>query len=145
VAQAASFEDRVAELKKVVADVQELPAIYVQVSETHLRQVVPDPACETEIQKLLEAVGFRVVKDRAEAKFAITGEAFSQFASRRGNLVSCRARAEIKIENVATNQLVRPDRRTVGAIDLAEEVAGKSALQKAGLELADTFIRNLPR
>jgi hypothetical protein len=145
VAKAMSFEDRVAGLKQAVADVKELPAIYVQVSETHLRQQVPDPACETELQKLLQAVGFPVVKNRSEAKYSITGEAFSQFATRRGNLVCCRARAEIKIEEVATNKLVRPDRRTVGAIDLAEEVAGKAALQKAGLELADAFIRNLPR
>ncbi len=144
-AKVATFEERVAGLKQALAGTKDLPAVYVQVSETHLRRQVPDPACETELQKLLQAAGFPVVKNRAESKFAITGEAFSQFGSRQGNLVSCRARAEIKIEDVATNKLVRSDRRTVGMIDLAEETAGKAALQKAGLELAEAFARNLPR
>jgi hypothetical protein len=117
-----------------------LPKIYVHVTEQHLRQTVPDPACETEIQKVLEACGFTVVQNAADADISITGEAFSQLATRRANLVACRARAEIKITNVKDNKLIRADRITVGAVDLAEEVAGKAALQKAGLKLVDAFI-----
>jgi len=122
-----------------------LPKIYVHVTEQHLRLAVPDPACETEIQKVLEACGFTVVENDADADISITGEAFSQLASRRGNLVACRARAEIKITNEKTKQLIRADRTTVGAVDLAEEVAGKAALQKTGLRLVDSFITQLKR
>ncbi len=135
---AESFEEIVARLKQGLKP--ELPKVYVHVTEEHLRVAVPDPACETEIQKLLEACGFDIVKDAASADISITGEAFSQLGSRRGNLVACRARAEIKITSVKANKLLRSDRITVGAVDLAEEVAGKSALQKAGLRLAETFI-----
>lgn len=135
---AETYEQRIARLKKGLPS--PLPKIYVHVTEQHLRLAVPDPACETEIQKVLEACGFQIVLNAADADISIIGEAFSQLASRRGNLVACRARAEIKITNVKENKLIRADRITVGAVDLAEEVAGKAALQKAGLKLVDAFI-----
>lgn len=135
---AETYEQMITRLKTGLKE--PLPKIYVHVTEQHLRIAVPDPACETEIQKVLEACGFTVVLNAADADISITGEAFSQLATRRGNLVACRARAEIKITNVKDNKLIRADRITVGAVDLAEEVAGKAALQKAGLKLVDAFI-----
>ncbi len=133
-----TYGQMIARLKKDLPT--PLPKIYIHVTEQHLRQTIPDPACETEIQRILKDCGFTVVENAEDAGISITGEAFSQFAARRGNLVACRARAEIKIRDLKTNQLIRPDRITVGAVDLAEETAGKSALQKAGLKLADTFV-----
>lgn len=138
-----TYEQRIARLKKTLPDT--LPKVYVKVSEQHLKQAVPDPACETEIQKVLEACGFTVVENTADADITITGEAFSQLATRRNNLVACRARAEIKITDNKNKQLIRADRITVGAVDLAEEVAGKAALQKAGLLLVDSFVTKLQK
>lgn len=139
--KAETSTQRITRLKKGLKT--PLPKVFVNIPEQHLRLAVPDPACETEIQKLLEACGFTVVTNASDADISITGEAFSQLASRRGNLVACRARAEIKITNVKDNKLIRADRITVGAVDLAEEIAGKAALQKAGLILADSFISQL--
>lgn len=138
-----TFEQMIARLKKDLPP--PLPKIHVHITEQHLRQAVPDPACETEFQKILEACGFAIVENASDADISITGEAFSQFAARRGNLTACRARAEIKIHDVKNNKLIRADRITLGAVDLAEEVAGKSALQKAGLKLANTFITKLKK
>jgi len=138
--RAESFDQLAARLKKNLKP--PLPKVYVHIAERHIRRPIPDPACETEFKKLLEACGFPVVEDAADADISITGEAFSQFAARRGNLVACRARAEINITDAKSNKLIRPDRITVGAVDLAEETAAKSALQKAGLELAKAFVSN---
>ena len=135
---AESFEQMIERLKKGIE--APLPSVYVHVTEEHLRRAVPDPACETEIQKVLEACGFPLAKKAADADLSITGEAFSQLGTRRATLVSCRARAEIKIEDAKTGKLIRADRVTVGAVDLAEEVAGKAALQEAGLKLAESFV-----
>jgi len=136
--KAESFEEMIARLKKSLKP--PLPKIYVHVTEQHLRRAVPDPACETEIQKILEACGFPLAESAAEADISITGEAFSQAAARRGNLVACRARAEVKITDAKSNKLIRPERVTIGAVDLAEEVAGKAALQKAGKQIAESFV-----
>lgn len=139
--KAETYEQMITRLKTGLST--PLPKVHVHVTEQHLRQAVPDPACETEMQKVLEACGFTVVQNASEADISITGEAFSQLATRRANLVACRARAEIKITNVKEGKLIRADRITVGAVDLAEEVAGKAALQKAGLKLVDSFITKL--
>lgn len=141
--KAETYKQIIARLKKDLK--APLPKIYVHVTEQHLRQAVPDPACETEIQRVLQDCGFTVVENVADADISITGEAFSQFAARRGNLVACRARAEIKINDLKNKKLIRSDRITVGAVDLAEEAAGKAALQKAGLKLADTFVTQLKK
>jgi len=141
--KAESFEQIIARLKKGLAT--PLPSIYVHIPEQHLRQIVPDPACETEIQKILEACGFTVLEDASKADISIIGEAFSQLASRRETLVACRGRVEIKVYDNKSKKLLRSDRITVGAVDLAEEVAGKAALQKAGLKLVDSFITHLKK
>jgi hypothetical protein len=133
-----SYEQMIARLKKGLPE--KLPKIYVHITEQHLRRAVPDPACETEIQKILGDCGFPLAETPDQADISITGEAFSQAATRRGNLVACRARAEIKITDTKSGKHLRPDRITTGAVDLAEEVAGKSALQKAGRILAQSFV-----
>jgi len=142
-AKTETYKQMIARLKKNLK--APLPKVYIHITEEHLRRAVPDPACETEIQKILEACGLTVVENATDADISITGEAFSQLAARRGNLVACRARAEIKITDVKNNKLIRADRITVGAVDLAEEVAGKAALQKAGLKLVDTFVAHLKK
>lgn len=140
VTKAESWEEMINRLKQDLK--ADLPKVYVKVSEQHLRQAVPDPACETEIQKVLGGCGFTIVENESDADVSITGEAFSQLATRKGNLVACRARAEIKIKGQSAEQPVKADRITVGAVDLTEEVAGKSALQKAGLKLAQDFVES---
>jgi TolB-like protein len=130
-----------------------------------------DPAVETEIKKLLTECGFTVqdVAENESTEFAhgwaakdvdswprglekvdalVAGEAFSEFAARIGNIVSCSARAEINLVNHKDGKIVVADRVTTRTADLSENIAGKKALQKAGRELGirilEHFAETLP-
>ncbi len=149
----------VAKLKKI----KEKPTFAVVIREEHMggprRLVQPvDPAVETEIKKMLLEAGFTLkdVKENELAEWAkeygdkgkdgwprnldgvdliVTGEAFSTFSSRIRSLVSCTARAEINVISRKEGRIVHVERTTTRAIDLAEHISGKTALQKAGYEM----------
>lgn len=141
----AKIEDpsaRIDRLKKLVAG-KNLPSVTVQITEQHINRVVIDPAAQTEMKLILQQIGFEVIDPASSNKqsdVVITGEAFSELAGRRGNLISCRARVEIKAANPATGKLLLADRQTDVAVDLAENVAGKTALENAALKLLDRII-----
>jgi hypothetical protein len=145
-----------------------LPQIAVVIPEAHRTARVLDPAVETEIKKSLVSCGITVVdtgdnaladwarqmvkadKDKPawppaldQADYVIVGEAFSEFALRTGDLVSCAARAEINLIDRKTGRIVLADRETQRAVDLAEAIAGKTALQKAGHKLAVRVLAKL--
>jgi TolB-like protein len=141
---------------------RKLPKVAVIITEEHHAQRVArptvDPAVETEVKLLLRKCGFDVrdVEQNDLADWAklmskndvnawprglrdvdvvITGEAFSEFAARIGNLVSCLARAEVNVISRSDGKIVIADRQTTRAVDLAENIAGKKALEKAGRAL----------
>ena len=76
------------------------------------------------------------------SRTAALPEAFSEFGIRKGNLVSCKARVEIKAIEKATGKVLAVDRQTSVAVDLSQQMAAKAALQYAAAELAE---RVLPR
>ena len=143
VAKAQSREDRVAKLKKELEG-KKLPVVSVKIAEQHFGQHVIDPAAQTELSLILEQCGFALADDHSTNRptFEITGEAFSEFGMRKGNLQSCRARIEIKARDVATGNVISVDRQTSVAVDIAEHVAAKTALQNGADELA---VRLLPK
>jgi len=141
IAKAEDPAERLERLKKLVAGKQ-LPSVSVQVAEKHVNHAVIDPAVQTEMKLVLQQIGFEVL-DAASGKqpaIAISGEAFSEMAGRRGNLVSCRSRVEIKVLQTAAGKLVLADRQTDVAVDLAEDVAGKAALENAAVRLLDRIV-----
>ncbi|MEY2466690.1 MAG: hypothetical protein QOD03_1211, partial [Verrucomicrobiota bacterium] len=69
--------------------------------------------------------------------------AFSEFGMRKGNLQSCRARIEIKAREVESGKILAVDRQTSVAIDLAEHIAAKTALQNGAGELAERLLPKL--
>jgi hypothetical protein len=77
----------------------------------------------------------------------LVGEAFSELGMRKGNLISCKARVELKAIQKSTGKILAIDRQTSVAVDLSEQIAAKSALQKAAQVLAprflDTMIKNI--
>ena len=85
------------------------------------------------------AVGF------AKASPKISGEGFSEFAVRRGNLVSVKARLEVTATDPDTDKLLATDRQVTVEVDLTEQIAGKNALQKAALEIAQRLLPKLVR
>ena len=71
------------------------------------------------------------------------GEGFSEFAMRHGNLVSVKARLEVKAVDRQTDKVIAMDRQTAVVVDLTEQIAGKSALQKAAAEIAERLLPKL--
>lgn len=142
VAKVETMDARIERLKALVAG-KTLPPVSVAIVEQHLARPVIDPAAQTELMILLQAVGFEVVPaneigTRTDVT-TITGEAFSELGMRRGNLVSCRARIEVILKD-ASGKFIATDRQMDVAIDIAEHVAGKKALEHAALKLADRLV-----
>jgi hypothetical protein len=133
-------EEVVAKIKKAI-NKEKLPKISVHISERHFGQAVIDPAAATEMGKLLQECGFTLVDDASKEKadIDIAGEAFSAYGLRKGNLISCRSRIEIKARK-ADGDIVSVDRQTSVALDIAEQAAAKSALQNAAVELAERLL-----
>ncbi len=143
VAKPRSAEDRIAALKKRLGDAKR-PVVFVIVTERHVGQAVIDPAAETEITLLATKTGFKVIDpeegDKKDADVLITGEGFSEFAVRLGNLVSVKARLEVKAVDPENGKVLAIDRQTTVAVDLTEQLAGKAALQEAAAKIAERML-----
>jgi len=150
--------DPLPELKKRLAAVTR-PKVAVLIPEEHIvprPAQPPDPAVETEIKRLLLECGFevrdvgtnqladatRVLEDGGAwprsldgVDVVIIGEAFSEPGGRIGNLQCCVARAEINVIRRDSGKIERADRTRERGVDLAQQVAGKQALQAAGRTL----------
>ncbi|MEI6074385.1 MAG: CsgG/HfaB family protein [Verrucomicrobiota bacterium] len=144
VAKVATHEDRVARIKKALGD-KTRPLVSVKIAEQHFGQHVIDPAAETELSLFLQECGFKLVDEHStnRAAIAITGEALSEYGMRKGNLQTCRARIEIKARDVASGNIIAVDRQTSVAVDVAEHIAAKTALQNGAAELAERLIPKL--
>jgi TolB-like protein len=144
VAKVESHEDRVAKIKSELGD-KKLPVVLVKINEQHFGQFVIDPAAQTELSRILQQCGFMVVDNVSTNKpdVEITGEAFSEFGMQKGNLKSCRARIEIKARDVASGNIISEDRQTSVAVDLAEHIAAKTALQNGADEMAERLLPKL--
>lgn len=121
------------------------PVVSVHVPEQHFGRPVIDPAAETELALILNQCGFALVdrKSGARPDFALEGEAFSERGMQKGNLVSCKARLELKLRNLATGEVLAVDRQVSIGIDLSEHIAAKAALQNAAAEMAERIIARL--
>jgi hypothetical protein len=137
VAKVESREDRIARIKKTLKQ-DKLPAVSVKIGERHFGQPVVDPAAETELGLILKECGFTLVDDKSPQKpdIEITGDAFSALGLRKGNLISCKARVELKAQK-RTGEILAVDRQTSVAVDITEQTAAKTALQQAAAELAE--------
>lgn len=144
IANPPSKADRAARLKQKFAG-RTLPSVTISIPEQHFGSPVVDPAAETEIGLILNEAGFLVFtgESAAKADYRISGEAFSETGIRRGSLVSCRARVEVKAVSRDGGRAVLVDRQVTVAVDTAEHVAAKNALQQAGEVLAERIAEAL--
>ena len=145
VAKVVTREERIAKIKKAIKS-DKLPSVSVKIAERHFGGPVIDPAAETELGLMLQECGFKLVDDKSsdKADVEISGEAFSAFGLRKGNLISCKARVELKARK-ANGDIIAVDRQTSVAVDVAEQTAAKTALQNAAMELAERLAVKLAR
>jgi Curli production assembly/transport component CsgG len=143
VAKVETREERVEKIKKQIKS-DKLPTVSVKIGERHFGQPVIDPAAETELGKILQECGFKLVDDHSTTapQVEITGDAFSAFGLRKGNLISCKARVEIKVRS-KNGDVLAVDRQTSVAVDITEQTAAKTALQNAAAELAERLLPKL--
>ena len=124
------------------------PSVSVKISEQHFRQTIVyviDPAAQTELSKVLQQCGFQVVDDNSTNRpdIEITGEALSEFGMSKGNLQSCKARVEVKMRDRKSGEILAEDAQTSVAVDVAEHIAAKTALQNAADALAERLLPKL--
>lgn len=146
VAKRVNPADRLARLKEKLKE-GEKPSVSISVAERHVGQPTIDPAAQTEISRFCEDTGFTVIdgktKPAKNADVLITGEGFSEMQGRVGNLASVKARVEIKAIDRKTGKVLATDRQTAIAVDLGEQVAGKTALQDAAAQIAERLLPKL--
>ncbi len=144
VAKVVTRDERLAALKaKLPAGNR--PSVRVKIPEQHFGAPVIDPAAQTEIIRWLKECGFTVLDDAAKEKpdVEITGEAFSAFGLRRGNLISCKARVELKVSGPKSGEVAVSDSQTGVAVDIAEQTAAKSALTETAARLIERVLPQL--
>jgi TolB-like protein len=143
VAEPKTREDRVAALKKKLGKGKH-PTVYINVEERHVGQATIDPAAETELALYCTELGFKVIDpdegDKDDADVLLIGEGFSEFAARHGNLISVKSRLEVKAVERKTGRVLAIDRQVTVAVDLTEQIAGKTALQDAAANIADRLL-----
>ncbi|GAB4180944.1 MAG: hypothetical protein Fur0032_22010 [Terrimicrobiaceae bacterium] len=128
-------DQRVAKLRETVKGNGR--TVLVKIEERDLGRPVIDPAAQTEFEKTLLELGFAIADPMAGVPaFRITGEAFSEPGARRGQLVSSRARVEVRVE-IPDGKVLAVDRQTATAVDTAEAIAGKTALEAAAFDLVE--------
>ena len=145
VAKVVKMEDRIAAVKKALGD-SKRPVVQIHATERHIGQATIDPAAETELVLFCKEAGFDVIDANAgdkKADILIKAEGFSEFAMRRGNLVSVKARLEVKAIDRATDKIIATDRQTAVVVDLTEQIAGKAALQEAAAQIAERMLPKL--
>ena len=137
-------EDIIAKLRPLVEGRKDLPTISVAIDAMNMNRTDTDTAAQTEIAWVLEKLGFTLVDQLASNKKAdieVTGTAFSEFAMRKGNLVSAKARVELKAVKHADGKVVLVDREPSVGVELSPEAAGKLAQAKAATALAERLVK----
>lgn len=145
VAKVEKPEDLIARLQPQVQG-KKLPVVSILIAEHHIGSPTIDPAAETEVGFILQKLGFTITDKKdplAKADIEITGEAFSEFGMRKGNLVSCKGRVEMKAIDKATGKVLFIDRQTSVAVDLSEHLAAKAALQDNAAKLTERMLPKL--
>lgn len=146
VAESVSRKDRLAEIKEKLGKGKR-PSVFIKVEERHVGQPAVDPAAETELALYCNELGFEVIDaergNQSDADVLLIGEGFSEFAGRHGNLISVKARLELKAVDRKSGQVLAVDRQVTVAVDLTEQIAGKTALQEASADVAGRLLPKL--
>ncbi|MEG2076927.1 MAG: CsgG/HfaB family protein [Victivallaceae bacterium] len=112
--------------------------VYIKVSENINVEAV-DPAVETELERIVLALGFEVVQVQNEADFRIVGEAFAVQGNNYSKFISANGRVELKIYDKANRLLASGSARETMA-GASYQTTAKDALTQATLRLAEEVL-----
>jgi hypothetical protein len=146
------------EVLKAVGNIS-WPVFAVDIPEKHMQALIPDPAAQTEMISLLQKCGAKVKEQSREVKsdlleggtkniilpldgcdILISGEGFSTFGAKRGDLFSCKARLELKAIDIKSGELLAVAADSVAGVDTSEALAAKKALQQTAEKIFRSFI-----
>ena len=125
------------ELKKEIGESPANKSVFVKISER--TQLNVDPAAETEMKKLLLALGFKVVETPDQADFRITGEGLAETSGHFKEFFSATARLEINL-HAKDGRLIASDRQVETIAGPATNIASKDALAQTALILAKRIV-----
>ena len=135
--------------------------VLVHVTETHINRPLKDPAAQMGVANRLRSLGFEVVmvtdpqigwkgrllksgkygRDRID--YLLEGEAVSAHAAEIHNLISCRARAELRLITLPGRTITVVEKGVAAKVDLVEALAAKAALEEAGIQATDAVVMRL--
>lgn len=123
-------------------------AVSIDVVEQHMgSRSAGNQTAENEMVMAFTAAGYKVYESEDQAghmpDYRITGRGLAEFSGRRGELISVKARIEVKVVDVASGKIVVVDRESSSAIDTTERLAGGKALQEAALILSERLLQAL--
>lgn len=143
VAPVLNRQDRLNNIAKLI-DGKQKPSVSVSITERHVGRQTMDPAAETEIKLILTELGFTLFdysdRPQSRADIIITGEGFSELATRHKDIVSVKARLEVSAKESSSGRILAVERENEVEIDLSEQFAGKKALQNAAAQIAERMI-----
>ena len=144
VAEKVKIEDRIKAIKKALGK-KRRPSVRFEIEERHVGRATVDPAAQIELGMLFKETGFNVLDGDSVEKADVTikGEGMSEFAMRRGNLISVKGRLELKAIDNKTHRVIAIDRQNTVTVDLTEQIAGKNALQEAAALIAERMFVKL--
>ncbi len=129
-------------LKQAMAG-KSLPSMAIEIPEFHISRPIPDPAAETAVASIWRDLGGEILAyddENLKPDVIILGEAFSEFGMRKGDLVSCMARVEVKAYAPDSGRILYQGAVHSVAVDLGENIAAKKALTDAGYQIAAEMI-----
>lgn len=146
IAKTQTRENRIEAIKEKIKD-KPRPTLWIDVPEEHLNRRTVDPAVETELTFFAGESGFTILDktggEKSKAEVLILGEAFSERGMPIGNLISVKARVELKAVDPGSGKVLAAERQTIVTVDLVEAIAAKTALQQAGAALAERLLPKL--
>ncbi len=150
------------QLRKVAAPLKG-KVLMISISEHHVNRPLRDPAAQMAATHRLRDIGLTVLVPRKprpgwreavlaggkyldkKVDYLIEGEGVSAFAAQLHNLVSCRARVELRLIKVPGREVLVTEKGVAARVDLVEALAAKAALEEAATQAVDALIIRLAK
>lgn len=135
--------------------------VALDISEEHVNRPLRDPAARMAAAKRLEMLGIKVLVPKdprpgwkealmktgkysdQKVDYLLEGEGVSAYAARIQDLISCRARVELRLIAVPGRTITVSDKGVAAGVDLVEPLAAKAALEDAAVDAVDAVILGL--